>query len=62
LIEKPEMTPALDAVSIILVRTSITSTNRRGDKGSPWCNPLEAKKKYVGDPLIRIAKDVEEMQ
>ena len=40
--EKPEISPAVAAELTILVNTSITNKNRRGEIGSPWRNPLEA--------------------
>jgi len=60
--EKLNIKPALEAAAIIVVSTSITSKNNRGDKGSPCLNPLDVEKKSVGEPLTRIAKDVEEIQ
>jgi len=59
--QKPDINHALEAAQIILVRTSITNKNSKGDKGSPCHNPLDAEKKYVGDPLTKTAKDAEDI-
>jgi len=59
--QKPDIKPALEAAPIILVTTSMTNKNSKGDKGSPCCNPLDAEKKSVGDPLTKTAKDAEDI-
>jgi len=42
--ENPEIKPAFEATSIILVSTSITNKNSKGDKGSPCCKPLDTER------------------
>jgi hypothetical protein len=40
----------------------MTTTNRRGDRGSPCLSPLELLKKPDGEPLTKTEKHTEEMQ
>ena len=56
--ENPNMNLALEAYSIVLVKTVMTNKDKGGDKRSPCRRPSEAKKNLVGEPLTRTAKDV----
>jgi hypothetical protein len=46
----------------ILLKASITITNRKGERGSPCLTPLELLKKPDGEPLIKTEKEAEEIQ
>jgi len=59
--ESSEISLAVDAVSIILVKTSRLNKNKRGDTGSLCRSPLEVEKNSVGEPLARTAKEAEKM-
>ena len=47
---------------ISLLKASVTRNNNNGDRGQPFLRLLEAIKKCEAEPLIRIAKVVEENQ
>ncbi|KAM0051731.1 hypothetical protein Hdeb2414_s0007g00239951 [Helianthus debilis subsp. tardiflorus] len=50
-VEIPLITPVLLAFSIIHVRASITTKNRKGDNGSPCLIPFSHLNVKVGEPL-----------
>jgi hypothetical protein len=60
--EKPERRPMSMVIENILLKASMTTTNRRGDRGSPCLSPLELLKKLDGEPLTKTEKRTEEMQ
>jgi len=51
----------LDATLSVLDRQFNTITNRKGDKRSPYVNPLPPLKKPTCPPLGKIMKDGEEI-
>jgi hypothetical protein len=60
--EKPERQPLSTVTENILLKASITTTNRRGDRGSPCLSPLEQLKKLDEEPLTKSKKHTKEMQ
>jgi hypothetical protein len=60
--EKPERRPLSTVTENILLKASMTTTNKRGDRGSPYLSPLELLKKPDGEPLTKIEKRTEEIQ
>jgi len=62
MILSPCRPPLLFSVAISLLSPSITSRKRSGDKGHPCLIPLSILKEGKVDPLMRIAKETEEIQ
>ena len=50
------------ALSTIILKTSPTSTKRKGDNGSPYLKPLCILNGDDGDPLMRINIEAKETQ
>jgi len=54
--ENPERSPLSTVADNILLKASITTTNNKGDKGSPCRSPRELLKYLKGDPLMIMEK------
>jgi hypothetical protein len=59
--EKPDNRPLSTAAYVIRLNTSITITNKSGDKGSPCRRPRELRKNPEGDPFILMEKQTVEI-
>ena len=60
--KKPSVIPVSSALIINLLRTSATRVKRKGERGSPYLNPLEALTQPFAFPLTKIAKLEEDKQ
>jgi len=59
---KPSNKPPLTAAEIKWLKASITNTNNRVDRASPFLNPRELLKKLLGEPLTNTENRTEEIQ
>ena len=56
----PSNKPLSSSLVIILLRTSITMVKRKGERGSPYLNPLMALTQPLAFPLTRTTQLVED--
>jgi hypothetical protein len=61
-IEKPERRPLSTVTKSILLKASMTTIIRRGERGSPCLSPLELLKKPADELLTKTEKHTEETQ
>jgi len=59
---KPLRNPTFVALIINLLKVSITKINNKGERGSPFCNPLVLGKNPAASPLTKTEKWTVEIQ